>query len=163
MDAGLNLGALDEAATGPALICDEGEFSHRDLARERRRLADTLRAMGTRQALLHAEPTLASYAALLALSDLVIPTVLVPAEPSAAVLRLADEVVGADIAICAGHLSPRSPGVTEKQLLAAGSVVMITSGTTGQPKVVRHSWSTLARAVRVRKELRGAVWLLTYP
>lgn len=42
------------------------------------------------------------------------------------------------------------------------TVTILTSGTTGPPKAVRHTWASLARPVRTGDDLRGAAWLLCY-
>jgi len=44
----------------------------------------------------------------------------------------------------------------------AGSVTILTSGTTGEPKAVRHSWEGLARPVRPTDPQSPQRWLLTY-
>ena len=46
---------------------------------------------------------------------------------------------------------------------SSGLVTILTSGTTGIPKAVNHSWSTLASPVRKEKRYTGTRWLLTYP
>lgn len=163
MENSLTIGAVIDAPTRLALACDDGDFSYEALDRERRRLAEAFRLAGTRQALLYAEPTFTAYASLLALASLGTPIILVPADPSAAVSRQVDEVIGTDTVIRGGVVAPTTSGIVAGQVLEPGSVVIITSGTTGTPKVVRHSWSTLAHAVRVRLELRGSIWFLAYP
>lgn len=52
------------------------------------------------------------------------------------------------------------PGGSE---LTAGDIAIVTSGTTGAPKVVRHSLESLVRPVRGVSKLDGTVWLATYP
>lgn len=44
-----------------------------------------------------------------------------------------------------------------------GLVTILTSGTTGVPKAINHSWSTLASPVRRDSRYAGTRWLLTYP
>jgi acyl-CoA synthetase (AMP-forming)/AMP-acid ligase II len=44
-----------------------------------------------------------------------------------------------------------------------GLVTILTSGTTGTPKAVNHTWTTLASPVRKEKRYAGTRWLLTYP
>jgi acyl-CoA synthetase (AMP-forming)/AMP-acid ligase II len=44
----------------------------------------------------------------------------------------------------------------------ASTVTILTSGSTGKPKAVRHTWQTLARAVRRGTGPTAPVWLLTY-
>ena len=43
-----------------------------------------------------------------------------------------------------------------------GSVTILTSGTTGQPKAVCHSWENLARPVRPQATPRPPCWLLAF-
>ena len=43
-----------------------------------------------------------------------------------------------------------------------GEVVLFTSGTTGTPKPVLHSWSTLSGRIHRSDSLDGSRWLLTY-
>lgn len=44
-----------------------------------------------------------------------------------------------------------------------GSVVVLTTGTTGQPKAALYSWARLVGQVRKAAEESNRVWLLTYP
>jgi len=44
----------------------------------------------------------------------------------------------------------------------ASSLAILTSGTTGAPKAVRHTWTSLLRPIRRRPELAGSAWLLCY-
>ena len=43
-----------------------------------------------------------------------------------------------------------------------GEVVLFTSGTTGTPKAVLHSWAALAARIHLSDSLDGSRWLLTY-
>lgn len=45
----------------------------------------------------------------------------------------------------------------------AGLVTILTSGTTGAPKAVNHTWTTLASPVRKDNRYTDARWLLSYP
>jgi len=45
----------------------------------------------------------------------------------------------------------------------AGTVTILTSGTTGEPKKVVHTWETLSRPIRVQPQFLHSKWLLTYP
>jgi acyl-CoA synthetase (AMP-forming)/AMP-acid ligase II len=47
--------------------------------------------------------------------------------------------------------------------VGSGLVTILTSGTTGTPKAVNHTWTTLASPVRKEKRYAGTRWLLTYP
>jgi acyl-CoA synthetase (AMP-forming)/AMP-acid ligase II len=53
-------------------------------------------------------------------------------------------------------LSDEAPGS------ATSSVTILTSGTSGPPKAVRHTWETLARPTRRSSAYRGTRWLLAY-
>lgn len=71
-----------------------------------------------------------------------------------------DHVLYADDVLAAAasknsHLGSASAG--------AGLVTLLTSGTTGAPKAVNHSWSSLASPVRKAKRYTGSKWLLAYP
>jgi acyl-CoA synthetase (AMP-forming)/AMP-acid ligase II len=163
MEHRLDLAATVRAPERAALACDDGIFTYSELTREQRRLAGQLHAMGARQVLLHAQPTFTSYAALAALAELALPVVLLAANPSPAVLEAVYESIGADAVVRDGNVVPHGPGLGSREPLPSGSVVIVTSGTTGPPKLVCHSWATLSRAVRVRPELGGSVWLVAYP
>lgn len=43
------------------------------------------------------------------------------------------------------------------------AVFLLTSGSTGQPKCIRHTWTTLTNSVKRRAEFAGSRWLLGYP
>lgn len=45
----------------------------------------------------------------------------------------------------------------------SGLVTILTSGTTGIPKAVNHTWTTLASPVRKEERYADTRWLLTYP
>lgn len=42
-------------------------------------------------------------------------------------------------------------------------VTILTSGTTGQPKAVNHTWDSLSRPVRTGPQFEATRWLLTFP
>jgi acyl-coenzyme A synthetase/AMP-(fatty) acid ligase len=160
-DGGLPLAAVHAAPSRTALVCDDGRFTYAALDAERERIRLALAASGAQQVLLHVEETLAGYAALLAVADAGLPTVLLPPAPTAAVSDAVDKALGADAALIGGQVTPTAQAAHRR--LEAGSVVIVTSGTTGTPKVVGHTWATLARAVRTRGSLDGSVWQLAYP
>ena len=56
-----------------------------------------------------------------------------------------------------GTVTPAVKNLTPKP----GRVSLLTSGTTGEPKIVEHTWDTLFTMARV-KSGRAANWLLTY-
>lgn len=67
---------------------------------------------------------------------------------------ITDNASGNDISIL--HLSEEVTGSGES------SVVILTSGTTGRPKAVRHTWESLLRPVRKQLSSGGGRWLLSY-
>lgn len=44
-----------------------------------------------------------------------------------------------------------------------GGITILTSGTTGTPKAVTHTWESLLRPVRMDSSLQQTVWFLPYP
>jgi acyl-CoA synthetase (AMP-forming)/AMP-acid ligase II len=57
-------------------------------------------------------------------------------------------------------------GSTQTQRLSrrhrTSEVILMTSGTSGSPKLVTHTWTTLAAAIRRESRYRGLAWLLGY-
>jgi acyl-coenzyme A synthetase/AMP-(fatty) acid ligase len=66
---------------------------------------------------------------------------------------------GAGAVIQAGEVLPRA-GNTQAE--GTAEILLLTSGTTGMPKIVRHSWASLSSRIRVPAETAQRVWLLTY-
>ena len=64
----------------------------------------------------------------------------------------------------AGSSSPAAlpPGAWQTGVSDSRCVTILTSGTAGRPKAVRHTWDSLSRPVRIHSELTGSRWLLTY-
>ena len=61
--------------------------------------------------------------------------------------------------IQAGKVLPRT-GNTQAE--STTEILLLTSGTTGAPKIVRHSWASLSSRIRVPVAPTQRVWLLTY-
>ena len=127
------------------------------------RCEDRLSALGHRRVALAFSPTWQAFAALFALDrlgcDVVLMSDQVTVEDAAslggplnleALVAAAD---GADEPILVHHW-PRTAAASGRR-----AVTILTSGTSGQPKPVRHTWQTLARAARSAPPQR---WLLTY-
>jgi acyl-coenzyme A synthetase/AMP-(fatty) acid ligase len=70
------------------------------------------------------------------------------------------EAVGASALIRSGDVT-RVDRIGEKHG-PKDEVLLLTSGTSGKPKVVRHKWQTLLARVRFSKLEDDRVWLLTY-
>lgn len=52
--------------------------------------------------------------------------------------------------------------VIEKLIHSSSKITIFTSGTTGQPKQVTHSVSSLTRAVRIGDKYQGQIWAFAY-
>src|SRR5689334_14435465 len=50
----------------------------------------------------------------------------------------------------------------ETEWSGSGSVTILTSGSTGEPKAARHSWESLSRPIRTKTVCTAPRWLLTY-
>jgi acyl-coenzyme A synthetase/AMP-(fatty) acid ligase len=73
------------------------------------------------------------------------------------------ETVGASALIRSGAVTPiRRIGEDRKTSGPSDEVLLLTSGTGGKPKVVRHKWQTLFARVRLSGSEDARVWLLTY-
>lgn len=91
------------------------------------------------------------------------------------------ERVGTSVMLVANQLSRHLPDLIEQAgagaVIQAGDVVsftgepqhhnaeeilLITSGTTGTPKIVRHSWKSLLSRIHVPEQPSRRIWLLTY-
>ena len=74
------------------------------------------------------------------------------------------ETVGASAVIRSGAVTAvdRISTRISKTQGPGDEVLLLTSGTSGKPKVVRHKWQTLFARVRVSKSEDERVWLLTY-
>jgi acyl-coenzyme A synthetase/AMP-(fatty) acid ligase len=70
------------------------------------------------------------------------------------------ETVGASALIRSGAVTPVDR--INKTQGPSDEVLLLTSGTSGKPKVVRHKWQTLFARVRPSKSEDERVWLLTY-
>jgi acyl-CoA synthetase (AMP-forming)/AMP-acid ligase II len=63
---------------------------------------------------------------------------------------------GGQVDLSVGELEGEAEGS------GGGSLTILTSGSTGEPKAARHSWEGLSRPVRKMAEGTFPVWLLTY-
>lgn len=124
-------------------------------------------ALKSRRVGLSFRATSESYAALAALDKLGSDTFLFDAHlPLEEILALARKLkLGAVLAASSGG---QPSGFTvhelrgEEEWSGRSTVTILTSGSTGEPKAVRHSWESLSRPVRKGPEGAAPRWLLTY-
>jgi acyl-CoA synthetase (AMP-forming)/AMP-acid ligase II len=130
-------------------------------------LAERFQNLTRRRVALHFRPVTPSYAALFALEALNAELLLLDGhlEPREAAQ------VARDLRVAA-LLTPDSSPVAnafivqefsgELQASAESTVTILTSGTTGKPKAVRHTWKSLGRPVRRAENFSSPRWLQTY-
>lgn len=160
MSDGLDLPGFDSAhPERVALVTEAGSFTGADLDRRAREHVSAWR--DARIVGLCAAPDANALAAAIAAARTGTPLVLLPPAPAADLLAALDDRIAPDWIVGGSGEGPRPSRSTAA--LPPGTVVITTSGTGGVPKIVRHTWSSLGRPVRVRPDLSGSVWLLTYP
>lgn len=148
------------------VLSPDGIVSFAHLKVEVERMLRELRALECERVGLIVRPDclIASIAALIALSELAADAFLLGPDQSESQREgWADE-----LALAAVVDGARQPGVMLTKRRATGprgdgAVVILTSGTAGKPKAVRHTWATLMRPARVDAGFRGTRWLSSYP
>lgn len=123
------------------------------------------------------QPSVQSYAALAALDELTCDAFLLDArlsvdESTALTQRLRVRALVRIIDSHAQHAAGGDPPIPDFEIVSqakfdAGSgtstVTILTSGTSGEPKAVRHTWISLSRPVRATPQEESPRWLLCYP
>jgi acyl-coenzyme A synthetase/AMP-(fatty) acid ligase len=71
------------------------------------------------------------------------------------------DIAGVNV-VAPGELVSESPGQVLGDAPDRAPALILTTGTTGQPKGARHEWSRLVAAVRRDERQHGARWLLAY-
>ncbi|MDD4889477.1 MAG: class I adenylate-forming enzyme family protein [Phycisphaerae bacterium] len=153
-DAGLRWGSSD------VLVSNSRSVSFGKVASRARELVDVWSGFaGTRVGLTAAIGVdwLAAAAAIDALGSTAF---LIPGDPTAPELRSFAEVYKLTAVLDAPAL-PTSVAQAPWQN-ASSSVVLFTSGTSGQPKAVLHTWESLASGIKRSDKLLGMRMLLTY-
>jgi acyl-CoA synthetase (AMP-forming)/AMP-acid ligase II len=142
-----------------AIVTPAGVVSWKEFARLMAGELEKLCALGHRRVGLRLAATADSFATLAALERLECDTFLLSADDSKEVsLTLARRLqLGAVIASDEVIEIP-GEGIAKGQ----GTLTILTSGSSGQPKAVRHSWETLGRPVRRTSDQVTQRWLLTY-
>jgi acyl-CoA synthetase (AMP-forming)/AMP-acid ligase II len=130
-------------------------------------IADSHRAVTQRRVGLSFPPTANSYAALAAFDKLECDVFLFDAHlPLEETLRLATNLKLGALLVASGD--EEASKFTAHELpdeaawSGAGTVTILTSGSTGAPKAARHSWEGLGRPVRQDSKHPAPRWLLTY-
>lgn len=148
----------------PALVHGAASLSYRDLAAQAERIASDWSALaGKSVALAFTEP-FELVPAMTALDAL-------GAHAYLAGVRDDDELCAlqsafgweANLRGTSDALPPLSGSRTAVRLDTSGLVSILTSGTTGIPKAVNHTWATLARPVRQHERYADSRWFVAYP
>lgn len=146
----------------PAIDTEDGSVSFREVARERDARLRSLEPLRGLRIGVQLPPSSSWIAALGALDALGCPALLLP--PDLADERLAETCARMQLAAVIA-----STGVVEREGRVAvtesseATVTLLTSGTTGVPKAVTHSWKSLTGPTRIDARFVGSRWLSGYP
>jgi acyl-coenzyme A synthetase/AMP-(fatty) acid ligase len=149
-----------------ALVSPSGVLTWRDLVAAIDRHVDEIRALHVTRAVLVLEQEASALALAAACDAAGVTTAYTSAYYG---LDMANRLLeGAEaeavLAVRDGHVAvlARREG-TRAASSPTPEVVLLSSGTTGAPKYVRHTWASIAHAVSSHGDRRGDVWLLAYP
>lgn len=150
-----------------AIVTGECSTSWSELQESTQHFLSSLASLRRRRVGLSFQPVAESYAALAAMDTLECDVVLMDSRtPTQETLRLAQSLkLGAVLLAAESAASPKVEVhnlENEGQWSGSGTVTILTSGSTGEPKAARHSWGSLCRPVRKRSESSAPRWLLTY-
>jgi acyl-CoA synthetase (AMP-forming)/AMP-acid ligase II len=148
-----------EALTSDAIVNPDGAFSWRELAGLAAEKSEKYRVLGGRRVGLCLQATAEGLATLAALDCLCCDTFLFSSDGSDEQMRAVARGLGLGAFLASDVLS-EIPG--ESKASGHSSVTILTSGSSGQPKAVRHSWESLARPVRRASDRLAPRWLLTF-
>jgi acyl-CoA synthetase (AMP-forming)/AMP-acid ligase II len=87
-----------------------------------------------------------------------IPVALLSDDSRDLVGQLSDWVVADDEL----QLRPSADEAVEGPRMSAPHVVVATSGTSGPPRLIEHSWDTVVASARLAEQWHGLAWLLSY-
>jgi acyl-CoA synthetase (AMP-forming)/AMP-acid ligase II len=150
----------------PAVVTREKSTTWSEMREQARAIAGDCQLLRRRRVGLSFPPTATSYAALAALESLSCDVFLLDAHlPLEDMLRLAESLkLGALLAASKDENSQFTAHELphEGAWSGTGTVTILTSGSTGQPKAARHSWESLSRPVREDTRYPAPRWLLTY-
>ena len=163
-----------------ALVTLTGRWTYAELAKSAASVAQQLGDLEGRQVGVWCDQVHALLAILIALDSMGLDAVLMPASATEEQVRKrAGELQLSVVATNHDSASGTKPGTPpefrrlefEKQNAglampqqtdASPQVVLFTSGTSGQPKPVRHTWKTLSSGVNLDPKYAGRRWLLVY-
>src|SRR5579862_7859629 len=159
--------ALQEYGSSAALIEGERCFSSSDLLQSALALAKALSGSGFGRLIVRAPSVLAYILALVATQEAGVDLFLAhPSMPDSTLSSLAERLNIEGLIEESGDLSPQvrrlGPSAQSAKPKSARVHVM-TSGTTGEPKVAAHAFEALAGRIRETKSSVSARWLLTFP
>jgi acyl-CoA synthetase (AMP-forming)/AMP-acid ligase II len=162
-----------------ALVTSTGRWTYAELAKLAASAAQQLDKVDGRQVGVWCDQVHALLAVLIALDGLGLDAVLMPASATEEQVRKrAGELKLSVVAMNRDEVSGSKPdefpefrhlefdnakvSLTTPQTNAAAQVVLFTSGTSGQPKPVSHTWKTLSSGVNLDPKYAGKRWLLVY-
>jgi acyl-CoA synthetase (AMP-forming)/AMP-acid ligase II len=161
-----------QAPAQPAMISGNGELSYADCLERSEAVARGLRASGIERfgvALASPEDVLV---ALVASSAVGSEACVYPADASTDTVAQLAARFSHDIVLTDDNVELPGLAVTLGRLSIAGEeplpapqrapVLVLTTGTTGEPKGARHDWGKLVQAIRRRDGRPGNRWLLAY-
>jgi acyl-CoA synthetase (AMP-forming)/AMP-acid ligase II len=148
-----------ESLPSDAIVNPEGAVSWKEFARLVAEKTAKYRVLGGRRVGMCLQATGESLASLAALDCLCCDTFLFSSDSSEEERRTIARGLGLG-AFLASDVVSEIPG--ESKASGRSTVTILTSGSSGQPKAVRHSWESLARPVRRTSDRLGHRWLLTY-
>jgi acyl-CoA synthetase (AMP-forming)/AMP-acid ligase II len=164
----LLLEALRGEASRPAVVAESGAASWAELAALARGYARELAGLGGARVGVRLAGSAGCWAALAALDALDAGVVLLDAAADREACRALARDLGLVAIVTAREAGLAGPlldetGAPARPDLATDprSVTILTSGTTGRPKAVRHTWESLTRPVRRAGGARGT-WLVAY-
>jgi acyl-CoA synthetase (AMP-forming)/AMP-acid ligase II len=151
----------------PAVVTREKSTTWSEMREQARAIAADCHRLRQRRVGLSFPPTATSYAALAALESLSCDVFLLDAHLAledslrlAKSLKLGAFLVASKDEVSAQFSTHELPD--EGAWSGTGTVTILTSGSTGEPKAARHSWESLSRPVREDTRYPAPRWLLTY-
>ncbi|MCP4105687.1 MAG: acyl--CoA ligase [Desulfobacteraceae bacterium] len=152
----------------PAIIKDDDILTWSQLCKKIHYYTRDLEKLKTRRLLLHLDQDGNSIALLIASTNLNIETILIPSYyPQRETVSFMEKFDG-DCVIRAENeniriISTREHGSDRCLESSEPHVGLLSSGTTGPPKCIRHSWQTLSAAVKKHERFMTKKWFSGYP